>query len=84
MAATEACGPAALHVRLRRLEPATILHLIDEGKETHMASATIVLGMLNNAPESDYRHFEHVVELTTGTARALPANDADSAPRNAG
>ena len=63
---------AGTHVCLRRLEPAEVFRLIDEESVTHMAGAPVVLGMLINAPESDKRCFEHVVEVVTGGA-APPA-----------
>ena len=63
---------AGTHICLRRLEPAAVFRLIDDERVTHMAGAPVVLGMLINAPESDRRRFEHVVEVTTGGA-APPA-----------
>ena len=63
---------AGTHVCLRRIEPAEVFHLIVEEGVTHMAGAPIVLGMLINAPESDKRRFDRVVEVTTGGA-APPA-----------
>ena len=63
---------AGTHVCLRKLEPAEVFRLIDEEKVTHIAGAPIVLGMLINAPESDKRRFDHVVEVVTGGA-APPA-----------
>ena len=59
---------AGTHVCLRRPDPAEIFRLIAEEKVTHMAGAPVVLSMLINTPESDMRHFDHVVELTTGGA----------------
>ena len=63
---------AGTHVCLRKLEPAEVFRLIDEERVTHIAGAPIVLGMLINAPESDKRRFDHVVEVVTGGA-APPA-----------
>ena len=63
---------AGTHVCLSRLEPAEVFRLIAEEKVTHMAGAPVVLGMLINAPESDKRRFDHVVEVTVGGA-APPA-----------
>ena len=63
---------AGTHICLRRPEPADIFRLIAEEKVTHMAGAPVVLSMLINAPESDKRRFDHVVEVTTGGA-APPA-----------
>ena len=63
---------AGTHVCLSRLERAEVFRLIDEERVTHMAGAPVVLGMLINAPESDKRRFDHVVEVTTGGA-APPA-----------
>ena len=63
---------AGTHVCLRRPEPAEIFRLIAEEKVTHMAGAPVVLSMLINAPESNKRRFDQVVEVTTGGA-APPA-----------
>ncbi|MDE0392548.1 MAG: acyl-CoA synthetase [Rhodospirillales bacterium] len=63
---------AGTHVCLSRLEPAEVFRLIAEEKVTHMAGAPVVLGMLINAPESDKRRFDRVVEMTVGGA-APPA-----------
>ena len=63
---------AGAHVCLRRLEPAEVFRLIADERVTHMAGAPVVLGMLINAPESDKRRFDHVVEVATGGA-APPA-----------
>ena len=63
---------AGTHVCLSRPEPAEVFRLIAEEKVTHMAGAPVVLGMLINAPESDRRRFDHVVEVTVGGA-APPA-----------
>ncbi len=63
---------AGTHVCLRRPEPAEVFRLIAEEHVTHMAGAPVVLGMLINAPESDKRRFDQVVEVATGGA-APPA-----------
>ena len=63
---------AGTHICLRRPEPAEIFRLIAEEGVTHMAGAPVVLGMLINAPESEKRRFDHVVEVATGGA-APPA-----------
>ena len=63
---------AGTHICLRRPEPAEIFRLIAEEGVTHMAGAPVVLGMLINAPESERRRFDHVVEVATGGA-APPA-----------
>jgi len=63
---------AGTHVCLRRPEPAEVFRLIAEEGVTHMAGAPVVLGMLINAPESEKRRFDHVVEVATGGA-APPA-----------
>ena len=63
---------AGTHVCLPRMEPAEVFRLIAEEGVTHMAGAPVVLGMLINAPESDKRRFDHVVEVATGGA-APPA-----------
>ena len=63
---------AGSHVCLRRPEPAEVFRLIAEERVTHMAGAPVVLGMLINAPESERRRFDHVVEVATGGA-APPA-----------
>ena len=63
---------AGTHVCLRRPEPAQVFRLIAEERVTHMAGAPVVLGMLINAPESEKRRFDQVVEVATGGA-APPA-----------
>ena len=63
---------AGTHICQRRPEPAEVFQLIAEERVTHMAGAPVVLGMLINAPESDKRQFDHVVEVATGGA-APPA-----------
>jgi fatty-acyl-CoA synthase len=63
---------AGTHICLRKLEPAEVFRLIDEEGVTHMAGAPIVLNMLVNAPESDKRPFDQVVDVATGGA-APPA-----------
>ena len=63
---------AGTHVCLPRMEPAEVFRLIAEEGVTHMAGAPVVLGMLINAPESDKRRFDRVVEVATGGA-APPA-----------
>ena len=63
---------AGTHICLPRMEPAEVFRLIDEERVTHLAGAPVVLGMLINAPESDKRRFDHVVEVATGGA-APPA-----------
>ena len=63
---------AGTHVCLRRPEPAEVFRLIADERVTHMAGAPVVLGMLINAPESEKRRFDHVVEVATGGA-APPA-----------
>ena len=63
---------AGTHICLRRPEPAEIFRLIAEEGVTHMAGAPVVLGMLINAPESEKRRFDRVVEVATGGA-APPA-----------
>ena len=63
---------AGTHNCLRRPEPAEVFRLIAEERATHIAGAPVVLGMLINAPESDKRQFDHVVEVATGGA-APPA-----------
>ena len=63
---------AGTHICLRRPEPAEIFRLIAEERVTHMAGAPVVLGMLINAPESEKRRFDRVVEVATGGA-APPA-----------
>ena len=63
---------AGAHVCLPRIEPTEVFRLIAEERVTHMAGAPVVLGMLINAPESDRRRFDHVVEVATGGA-APPA-----------
>ena len=63
---------AGTHICLRRPEPAEVFRLIAEERVTHIAGAPVVLGMLINAPESDKRQFDHVVEVATGGA-APPA-----------
>ena len=63
---------AGTHICLPRLEPAEVFRLIAEERVTHMAGAPVVLGMLINAPESEKRRFDHVVEVATGGA-APPA-----------
>ena len=63
---------AGTHVCLPRMEPADVFRLIADEGVTHMAGAPVVLGMLINAPESDKRRFDRVVEVATGGA-APPA-----------
>ena len=63
---------AGAHVCLPRIEPAEVFRLIAEEHVTHMAGAPVVLGMLINAPESEKRRFDRVVEVATGGA-APPA-----------
>ena len=63
---------AGTHICLPRMEPAEVFRLIAEEKVTHLAGAPVVLGMLINAPESERRRFDHVVEVVTGGA-APPA-----------
>ena len=63
---------AGTHVCLPRMEPAEVFRLIADEGVTHMAGAPVVLGMLINAPESDKRRFDRVVEVATGGA-APPA-----------
>ena len=63
---------AGTHICLPRMEPAEVFRLIAEEKVTHLAGAPVVLGMLINAPESERRQFDHVVEVVTGGA-APPA-----------
>ncbi|MDE0201061.1 MAG: AMP-binding protein [Rhodospirillaceae bacterium] len=63
---------AGTHVCLPRMEPAEVFRLIAEEGVTHMAGAPVVLGMLINAPESEKRRFDRVVEVATGGA-APPA-----------
>ncbi len=63
---------AGTHICLPRMEPAEVFRLIAEERVTHLAGAPVVLGMLINAPESERRRFDHVVEVVTGGA-APPA-----------
>ena len=63
---------AGTHICLPRMEPAEVFRLIADEGVTHMAGAPVVLGMLINAPESDKRRFDRVVEVATGGA-APPA-----------
>ena len=63
---------AGTHICLPRMEPAEVFRLIADEKVTHLAGAPVVLGMLINAPESERRRFDHVVEVVTGGA-APPA-----------
>ena len=63
---------AGTHICLPRMEPAEVFRLIADERVTHLAGAPVVLGMLINAPESERRQFDHVVEVVTGGA-APPA-----------
>ncbi len=63
---------AGTHICLRRPEPEEVFRLIAEERVTHMAGAPVVLGMLINAPQTEKRRFDHVVEVATGGA-APPA-----------
>ncbi|WP_204113796.1 AMP-binding protein [Shimia biformata] len=53
--------------------------IADEGV-THFGGAPIVLNMLVNAPESDRRSFDHVVEVFTAGAPPAPATLAKIEP----
>jgi fatty-acyl-CoA synthase len=55
-------------VCLRKVEPATIFHLIAEHKVTHLCGAPIVLNMLAHAPAEQRVPFDHKVIIATGGA----------------
>jgi fatty-acyl-CoA synthase len=59
---------AGTHVCLRRVDPALIFAAIAEHGVTHLSGAPIVLNMLVHAPDAVKRHFDHVVEASTGGA----------------
>ncbi|HSS70432.1 MAG TPA: acyl-CoA synthetase [Casimicrobiaceae bacterium] len=58
----------AMHVCLRRVDPALIFPAIREQRVTHLCGAPIVLNMLVHAPEKVKLAFDHVVEVATGGA----------------
>ena len=63
---------AGVHVFLRRVDPQTILSLINEHQVTHMCSAPIVLNALVNLPQSTRTAIDHPVNAMVAGA-APPA-----------
>jgi len=59
--------------------PAIFDAIADEGV-THFGGAPIVLNMLVNAPDSERRHFDHIVEVFTAGAPPAPATLAKIEP----
>ena len=57
-----------------------IYRIIADEKVTHFGGAPIVLNMLINAPETDRRDFDHVVEVFTAGAPPAPATLAKIEP----
>jgi fatty-acyl-CoA synthase len=58
----------AVHVCLRRVEPALVFQTIAEQGVTHMCGAPVVLSMLIHAPESARHTFPQTVQIATGGA----------------
>jgi fatty-acyl-CoA synthase len=59
---------AAMHVCLRRVDPALIFAAIREHRVTHLCGAPIVLNLLVHAPAAVKQRFDHVVDVATGGA----------------
>jgi fatty-acyl-CoA synthase len=59
---------AAIHVCLRKVDPALVFPLIKEHGVTHLCGAPIVLNLLIHAPSVAKVAFDHRVEVATGGA----------------
>ena len=57
----------------RAVTPKVVYDAIADHGVTHFGGAPIVLGMIVNAPDSDRRGFDHVVEVMTAGAPPPPA-----------
>ena len=64
----------------RDITAPAIFNAIADEKATHFGGAPIVLNMLVNAPESERRDFDHVVEVFTAGAPPAPATLAKIEP----